>query len=352
MGLAWVAGLALAGWPTPGAVAAQTNGLPHFQEVLRLLRANLPGVTDDDLNRAAAQGLLQGFGPRVQLVSDPSTAARADEPSVSRSAVYERSFGYVRLSRVTAGAVDEFNAALTQLRTTQTLKGLVLDLRFADGEDYPAAASLADRFVTKEQPLIEWGESSARSTAKSDAWQLPLAVLVNGQTRAAAEALAEVLRTARTALLVGNPTAGEAYVFREFPLEGGARLRIAGAPIRVGEDVALTNRITPDLTVEVSEEQEKTHFADPFKVLAVVAAGVDDRPPGSTARTNRPSRPRMNEAELVRRRREQFSSDDPSALPARSDSVREEKMLQDVVLVRALDVLKGIAVVGTRPAAR
>jgi hypothetical protein len=333
-------------------VVAQTPDLPHFQELLRLLRTNLPGVTDDDLNRAAARGLLEGFGPRVQLVTNAAALTAANEPLVSRSAVYERSFGYVRLSRVAAGLADEFGAALTQLRTAQKLKGLVLDLRFADGEDYAAAAGLADRFLTKEQPLLQWGESSARSTAKAEAVQLPLAVLVNGETRGAAEALAEVLRTSRVALLVGRPTAGQAFTFREFTLDDGARLRIAGASIQVGDDLVLTNRVTPDLAVEVPAEQERVHFADPFKVLTVASTTAETAPLGLSARTNRGPRPRLNEAELVRRRREQLSLDDPSAPPARPDSVREEKVLQDAVLVRALDLLKGIAVVGSPPAAK
>ncbi|HKI72408.1 MAG TPA: hypothetical protein VKA81_08540, partial [Verrucomicrobiae bacterium] len=44
----------------PG-MRAETNDSPHFQEVFRLLRANLPNVSEEELNQAAVQGLLHEF---------------------------------------------------------------------------------------------------------------------------------------------------------------------------------------------------------------------------------------------------------------------------------------------------
>ena len=350
-GFSHVAAIGLAFLLAPALARAQSDDLPHFQEVLRLLRANLPDVTEDDLNRAAVQGLLDGFRPRVRLVTNEPVATPTTAPAISRSAVYEQAFGYLRVQRVTAGVADEFGAELDRLRSAQALKGLVLDLRFADGEDYRAAAALADRFLTKEQPLLEWGGSSARSTAKSGVTNLPLAVLIGRETSGAAEALAELLRVTRVALLVGSPTAGQAYAFREYTLANGPTLRIAGAPVRVGEDLVLTNRVAPDIAVNVPAEQERIHFADPFKVLATAAATADAPALGSAVRTNRALRPRLNEAELVRRQREQRTLDEPppplTALTApRLDSTHQEKTLQDAALVRALDLLKGIALVG------
>jgi hypothetical protein len=344
-GLSDIAVIGLAFLLAPTLARTQTNDLPHFQEVLRLLRANLPDVTDDDLNRAAVQGLLDHFRPRVLVVTNEPVVTPTTAPAVSHSVVYEHAFGYLRLQRVTAGVADEFGSALDRLRSAQALKGLVLDLRFANGDDYRAAATLADRFLTKEQPLLEWGESSARSTAKSGVTNLPLAVLVNRETSGSAEALAELLRVTRVALLVGSPTAGQAYTFREFTLANGPRLRIAGAPVRVGEDLLLTNRVAPDIAVDVPAEQERVHFADPFKVLTAAPTITGASAFAAAARTNRALRPRLNEAELVRRQREQAPEDLPLPASRPQDSDREEKVLQDAALVRALDLLKGIALV-------
>src|SRR5438477_100862 len=80
---------------------------------------------------------------------------------------------------------------------------LVLDLRFADGRDYKAAANAADRFLSTEQPVLDWDEGTVRSTAKADAIKVPVAVLVNQETGGAAEALAAALRETDAAVLIG-----------------------------------------------------------------------------------------------------------------------------------------------------
>ena len=68
---------------------------------------------------------------------------------------------------------------------------------------------------------------------------LPVAVLVNRQTAGAAEALAAVLRETGAGLILGSRTAGQAMVAQEFPLKNGERLRIATAPVQLGDGSAL-----------------------------------------------------------------------------------------------------------------
>jgi len=60
-----------------------------------------------------------------------------------------------------------------------------------------------------------------------------------------------------------------------------------------------------------------------------------------TTRTNR--RPRFNEAELVRERRNGFVPETEAGGGPEADE--EKPIVQDPVLARALDVLKGLAVV-------
>src|SRR5207249_5202244 len=75
----------------------QTCALPIF---FRLLRAHLPDVGEEDLNRAAVQGLLTQFYPRVILVTNDSPAsASAEATLVSQAAVYDKSYGYLRVAR-------------------------------------------------------------------------------------------------------------------------------------------------------------------------------------------------------------------------------------------------------------
>src|SRR6185503_19057386 len=82
----------------PG-LRAETNDPPHFQEIFRLLRAHLPNVSEEDLNRAAVQGLLTQFYPRVILVTNDSPAGViAEALLVSQATVYDKSYGYLRVA--------------------------------------------------------------------------------------------------------------------------------------------------------------------------------------------------------------------------------------------------------------
>ena len=331
-------------------VSAETNDLPHFQEVFRLLRANLPGVSEEDLNRAAVQGLLDQFYPRAILVTNGAPAAAGQEDALlTRTTVYDESYGYVRVARVATGLADQIQSAYEKLGGRNKLKGLVLDLRFAAGQDYTAAANAADRFLTKEQPLLDWDEGSAHSTAKSDAINLPVAVLVNQQTAGAAEALAAALRETDAAVLIGTRTAGQAQIFKEFDLSNGQRLRIATGQVRVGKGQALSaTGVSPDLEITVSGEDEKAYFADAFKVLPYAVAPLRvTRSVAQTGSTNRASRRRLNEAELVRMQREGLNPEDQDATapaPGR-ETDPAGPVVRDPALARALDLLKGIAIV-------
>jgi hypothetical protein len=343
----WLAGWLIFGVIQPG-IRAETNALPHFQEVFRLLRANLPNASEEELNQAAVQGLLDRFKPRVSLVTgEPAGGVEAAAPLVSQTVAYERFYGYVRVGRVAGGLAEAIVAAWEKLNTAEKLKGLILDLRFAAGEDYAAAGEVADRFLTKEHMLLTWDGGSVRSKKKTDALTMPLTVLINGQTSGAAEALAAVLRETGAALLIGNATAGEAQVYKEFELSNGQRLRVAASPVRVGEDEeAMAKGIAPDIFVAVSAEDERAYFGDAFKVLSRPVAQLrGTNNPALTTSTNRQQRRRINEAELVRMQRDGENLDEPGLTAARSSDESGGSVVRDPVLVRALDLLKGIAIV-------
>ncbi len=134
-------------------------------------------------------------------------------------------------------------------------------------------------------------------------------------------------------------------IAQEYPLSDGERLRIFTAAVQVGDSTLLSAQgLKPDIAVEVSPEDERIYYADAFKEPArtnlVAASGL----PGGTqtAGTNRTRRPRFNEAELVRERREGLLPDSDLAA---GPEAPEKPVVQDPVLARALDVLKGLAVV-------
>jgi len=344
MRLALGAGVLLLAAPPPAVSAEAGQAWPSFQEVYSLLHSNLANVSESELNRAAVRGLLHELEPSVQRLTNASAATATERgPLVSKDKVYEGSFGYLRPDRIEAGVAEELVSRYRKLRTTNGLKGLVLDLRFVAGQDYEAAAAFADQFYKTEQPLLDWQSGSARSTAKSSAWDLPLMILVNHQTAGAAEALAALLQKTKTGLVIGSRTAGQAQIFKEFQLAPDFTLRVAVASLKVGEDSALSSSgVTPDILLKVTEAEERTYLADPYRNPSkpVTAAASPSR-----GDTNRPVGRRVNEADLVRRQRDGLDPDRDLVAGATRDGEPEKPVVRDAALVRALDLLKGIAVV-------
>jgi hypothetical protein len=328
LGLVLLAGLQLA--------AAE----PPYEELRELIRKHLPGVTDQELDQAAVAGLLERFKGRVVLGDSGATAGKSDGSRVVKTAVYDEQFGYLRLGRVEGSAASDVASAWEKLKATNRLKGMVLDLRFAGGQDYPAAVAVADLFVDKELKLLVWGDSEGRSTAKPEAIKGPLMILVNSQTSGSAEALAAALRDARAGLVLGTNTAGQAAVLRDYKLKSGQSVQIASGTVRTGSSAPLgSSGFKPDIVLSVGSDDERAYFKNEYRTPDGAATGET-----AAATTNRTSR-RITEADLVRMKKEGLDLEEeldkrpgrtagPTRLPVR-----------DPVLARALDLLKGLAIV-------
>ncbi len=334
-----------------GRAEVTTNAVPDFKEVYDLVRSHLGEESEADLNRAAVQGLLNQLHSKVWLDEGKTeTNTASGGPLLAKSTLYDGPIAYLRIGRVGEGLAGQISSAVKELKgTTNHLKGIVLDLRFADGHDYAAAAAVANLFTSREMPLLDWGNGYVRSTPKEDAISLPLAILVNQKTAAAAEAMAAVLRVDDRGVILGTDTAGEATVGKEFPLKNGQYLRIATSAIKLGDGSTLSaNGVKPDIQVSVKPEDEKAYFSDPFKELASTASLAGGANGNGTNKVNGTNRmTRTTEADLIRERKERPGMEleySASAESARA-SEPEKPVVRDPVLGRALDLIKGISVI-------
>lgn len=332
------------------AAAESTNVAPDFKEIYDLVRAH-SHLSGAELNRAAVNGLVAQLSPQVALVTNGSMAEPPDaEAALARSKLLDRGIVYARVRRVEEGLAPALQAQYRELAGTNKLSGLVLDLRYAHGTDYGAAAALADLFLSREQPLLNWGSGMVHSKEKNQTLAAPVAVLVNQETRGAAEALAAVLRETGVGLLLGTNTAGQAMIVQDFSLHDGEQLRIATAPIQLGDGSTLTAKgVKPDIVVNVSPQDERKYYVDVAVPPTNSVSGSGGDISGATNNAA-PVHQRLNEAELVRERRENTGLDDAfSTNDLRSSGVRPEEadapVVNDPALARALDLLKGLAVV-------
>jgi len=336
--------------PLAGALngRAATNAAPDFKEVYDLIHAHVVGASDAELNRAAVSGLLKELGPKASLVTGgAATSTAVVTQLVSKAFVFDGEIAYVRVARVADGLATALRAAYEQLSASNALKGVVLDLRFADGADYPAAVAAAELFSLKKPAALDWGKGAQETKTGNELISVPLVVLVNGQTSAAAETLAAMLREAGAGLILGNPTAGQALLSQDFPLSNGATLRVATAAVKLnGSELS---QLHPDIEVAVSAKDEQAFFADSYFVLP-----MPNSPVAGLASTNKAvgtnasgRRARLNEAGLVRAHKQGLNPDDEEgmALNQPRDNKPAAPVVNDPALARALDLLKGLAIV-------
>ena len=175
---------------------------------------------------------------------------------VATATMLEGNIGLVTIENFDARCADETLAAVEQL-LSQGAQKLIFDVRFNPGGYVTELVRVLDYLVP--EGLIFRSEYYNGETEEeySDAKELnvPMAVLVNGNSYSAAEFFAVALRDYDKAVIVGQQTCGKGYFQSVFPLGDGSAvgLSIGKYYTPKGENLAGVG-VTPDVTVEVTEE--------------------------------------------------------------------------------------------------
>lgn len=346
--------------------AASTDpGLRQAAEIISVLRSNYVDRENLDgkmLDDATVTGILAALGSGAVIV--PAEAAATNSPKtavdeslpvgpVARAEVIDPDIGYIRLADVTAGAVTALDAELKKL-ADKKVTGFVLDLRYADGTNYSAAAEIASRFVSGGEELFtlkssEMGVKIYRANAESkpvsvaglDLASAPLMLLVNAETRGSAEALAGALRANDRGIVIGSKTAGTAAAWKDVKLSDGQLLRLATAKIvlpakdeEAGKPVDLfPGGITPDVKVKIDSKIERD-----------VVLAVQTNQTLTASLQPRLQKKGLTEAELVKVFRGQAIDLGSTSTNKTSEEESDIQNVRDAVLQRAVDILKGIRV--------
>lgn len=138
--------------------------------------------------------------------------------------------GYVKIVGFTRTTLHELHRAFTQLRMDGA-RALIVDLRGNPGGLFAAAVEVAEQFLPEGIIVTTQGQGAAfnrRYEAHSGmgAFNLPLFVLVDGDTASAAEVLAGALKENNRALLIGQPTYGKGTIQNVLQLSAGGGMRI------------------------------------------------------------------------------------------------------------------------------
>jgi carboxyl-terminal processing protease len=263
----------------------------------------------------------------------------------------EGNIGYLRITSFNEQTDSGLKKAVEGIKEQlgQKLIGYVLDLRNNPGGLLDQAVAVSDAFLDKGEIVStrgRRGDDATRFNAKPGdlADGLPIVVLINAGSASASEIVAGALQDHRRAILLGQKSFGKGSVQTIIPMPGHGAIRLTTARYYTPSGRSIQAKgIEPDIVVqaqriETVEEGRRRRESD-------LRGALDSNAPGRTDPQQRPQPPQQQ----PQRR------DAPGAAPSQPDPSAESRTGQQVAsedyqLVRALDMLRGIALFQQRVA--
>lgn len=196
------------------------------------------------------------------------TRARIELPTVTYNLKQEGKarVGYIRLEEFNSHAAEQMHRAIETL-TAQDANYFVLDLRGNPGGLLYASIDIARMWMpngTIVKTVDRLGRDEELSANRTAITNLPLAVLVDGNSASASEILSGALKDNGRATIIGTKTFGKALVQSVHSLSDGSGLAVTIAHYYTPNGTDISHKgITPDIEVSMSDAQRQQLAAKP-----------------------------------------------------------------------------------------
>lgn len=184
------------------------------------------------------------------------TRARVEEHPVAYE-LLDGGTGLVTIKNFNRRCAQEAIAAVDDL-VAQGARRLVFDVRNNGGGYLDELTTLLDHLLPEGVIFRSRDKAGHESAVQSDeaCIDLPMAVLVNGDTYSAAEFFAAQIQEMDWGVIVGEPTFGKGFSQQTFPLPSGGAVNLSTGAYFTGQGVSLIGTgLTLDREVSLSEEE-------------------------------------------------------------------------------------------------
>ena len=227
----------------------------------------LIGVEDQDIRSMTTDevgALVKGEeGTKVSLTvmrkgehMTLSVERRRIEQPVAEGEMLEDGIGLVKINNFDARCAEETISAIEKLRT-EGAKKLILDVRNNPGGFADELVKLLD-YLLPEGDLfrsVSFDGKEQVDTSDENFLDMPMAVLVNGDSYSAAEFFAAALQEYEAAVVVGEPTVGKGYYQQTIPLGDGSAVALSTGKYFTPKGNSLADKgVIPTVRVDVDEE--------------------------------------------------------------------------------------------------
>lgn len=167
--------------------------------------------------------------------------------------VLENQIGYISISEFDSVTGAQFAKALKQLQK-KNIEGLVVDLRNNPGGSLSTVCDILDSILPKGLIVYTKDKNGKKEEYTSDEkhrLNLPMSVLVNGQSASASEIFAGAVQDYGKAEIIGTQTYGKGVVQNLFDLKNGTCVKLTTSEYFTPKGRNIDGKgITPDVKIE------------------------------------------------------------------------------------------------------
>lgn len=199
---------------------------------------------------------------------------RAIRTPVVEAQLLEENVGLVSIFNFNSNCASETIAAIEDLMA-QGAQKLIFDVRNNPGGYAQELVKVLDYLLPEGRLFTTVDYTGAEHTDMSDAscLQLPMAVLVNGNSYSAAEFFAAAMAEYDAAVVVGEKTSGKGYFQSTFRLPDGSAVGLSIGKYYTPKGQSLADvGITPDIQASLKNDQAGLEPMQDPQVLAAIEA--------------------------------------------------------------------------------
>lgn len=235
----------------------------------------------------------------------------------------EGDIGYIRITSFNEQTDVGLKRAVEKINDElgDKIQGYVLDLRNNPGGLLDQAVAVSDAFLERGE-IVSTRSRNPEDTQRFNARSgdlvegMPLVVLINGGSASASEIVAGALQDHRRAVVLGTKSFGKGSVQTIMPVSGNGAMRLTTARYYTPSGRSIQAKgVDPDIEVKQSRIEEISS-----------------------------NRPRRSEADLRGALDTSGSSENETEGTETSENAEEEEAPQDYQLLRALDLIRGLAI--------
>lgn len=250
--------------PIPGSPAEEAGLMAEDIVVqvgdVEIVDQDLSTVVDMIRGEEGTTIYIKVYRPSINDYIEFDVTRRVVENVTVYAEVLEDNIGYIQVQQFYENTDEEFIEAIKDMQS-KDVKGIIVDVRDNPGGLLTSVVNMCD-FIMDEGPILTTKDKTGRviqqydSTAE-ESLDIPMVVLVNGNSASASEIFAGALKDTGKAELVGTTTFGKGIVQSVLPLSDGTAIKLTVAKYftPAGHDIHEAG-IEPDYVVELPDGME------------------------------------------------------------------------------------------------